>query len=66
MASNLVGVMLYELLSHTTGPRTSLRVAAIVVALGTASSDILDAVAGPSRWYVCFVASAFGVPPLRT
>ena len=60
MASNLLGVVLYEALSRTVALRPSAWLVAVLVGLATASSDILDAIAGPSQWDVCFVAAAFG------
>lgn len=60
MGSNLLGVMVYEAMSNKMALRRSLWLVALVVGLATSASDVLAALVGPSRWYVCFVAAAFG------
>jgi len=60
MGSNLLGVMLYEVVSHTVPLRRSLWLLAVVAGLATGASDVLAALAGPSKWYVCFAAASFG------
>ena len=54
------GVMVYEAIANKIALHRSLWLVALVVGLATGASDVLAALAGPSKWYVCFVAAAFG------
>ena len=58
--ANMLGNTVHDLIRKKASSGKALALQATAIALATATSDVLDAFFGHSRWHICFVAAAFG------